>query len=578
MAPGGVFSIAESQLPAGQKRLYLCVNCSNGPDVRLLSPVTLLICIIITFVVLLTPSIPLGVVGVNADGSEHIEWAWQRHAGFGGFVDGLGRLFPAVLGGGLLFGISQFGVKQCSSASKLKTATLYLALLVATCCWFRGVQQTAPAAHRETKPYWVLYDTSASGYFFEAVYRMDSTSEFLATYETKMGEGDVLHVGTHPPGLFLLAKGCLQICEKSPVLVRCLQSIEPPGTRHAFRFLEREVGWSDRLTPAEQQLRLAKGSGPRNFPLSQSEFAGLQLLSEFSALAVVLTILPIALLSHLLFDRVTSWKLCCLWGTIPCLAVFAPKSDVLFPLTCTSTLAFGVAAMHLTSRKSFLWAVAAGGVLWVGLMMSLAHLPVVALLLALLVLRAWQSGGRTVRRDVGLLATGAGTVLLLCVGWHLATGCNMLNVWKMNLSNHAGFYDQFPRTWWKWLLVNPLELAFAVGLPLFVVAIGGVAKSLRDVFLQGKQSMTEFLSPAFCIAAALTLDALWLSGKNQGEAARLWCFLTPWLVVMSGRLLGDVGDVMQVEERSTLTGWRMLMAAQLLVATATVSCVSGFSF
>ena len=56
---------------------------------------------------------------------------------------------------------------------------------------------------------------------------------------------------------------------------------------------------------------------------------------------------------------------------------------------------------------------------------------------------------------------------------------NLLNVWAWNYRNHAGFYGQFPRTYWRWLLVNPLELALALGVPIVVLTAAAFRHAVR---------------------------------------------------------------------------------------------------
>ena len=48
-------------------------------------------------------------------------------------------------------------------------------------------------------------------------------------------------------------------------------------------------------------------------------------------------------------------------------------------------------------------------------------------------------------------------------GCSAASICCRCGDW--NFRNHAAFYDHYTRTYWKWLLVNPIELIFAVGAP-----------------------------------------------------------------------------------------------------------------
>ena len=67
-----------------------------------------------------------------------------------------------------------------------------------------------------------------------------------------------------------------------------------------------------------------------------------------------------------------------------------------------------------------------------------------------------------------MVTAAAGFCLPIMAVWWWGQ-INLLNVWRWNFSNHAGFYEQFSRTYWKWLLINPLEFAVAAGLPLVVV-------------------------------------------------------------------------------------------------------------
>ena len=400
-----------------------------------------------------------------------------------------------------------------------------------------------------------MYDPSSAGYFNEAVFRIASTSEFLRGYEDRMNEGEVLHVGTHPPGLFLLSRACLDVCTHSPTLVSWLNGLEDDRVRRAFRTIESGTRF-----------------GPR---LKSNELVALHLLSAISSVATCLTIIPLAILGRYLFGATTAWRICCLWPTLPCLAVFMPKSDLLFPLTCTSVLALSVLA---TVRwKLFALAVPAGIVLWCGMMLSLAHLPVIAVLAAFVAIQAWQTQGRSLVRGLCVVGTVVMTVCAISILWNSFTGCNMFNVWKMNLTNHAGFYDQYPRTYWKWLLVNPIELAFSVGLPVFGLAVCGMITAALQCFRAGTTQYRRGTAIALCLAAGATMDVLWLSGKNQGEVARLWCFLTPWLLLAAGLSFSDSNDTL-LNGTSETRIWKRVLLAQIVVAAMTVGAVTGFSF
>jgi methylthioxylose transferase len=153
---------------------------------------------------------------------------------------------------------------------------------------------------------------------------------------------------------------------------------------------------------------------------------------------------------------------------------------------------------------------------------------------------------------------------MLLLGWFARV--NLLTVWWLNYQNHAEFYRHYPRTYWKWLLVNPVELSFAAGWPIALLAAVGVWQLCRT-------NKSPLASVAW--SALLVGGSLWLTGKNSGEAARLWIVLLPWLVWFAGPLLAR-------EEAETKSRWWrpawIVVAVQLLVCLLTVSRVSGFHF
>ncbi|MCR9198094.1 MAG: hypothetical protein NXI04_05595 [Planctomycetaceae bacterium] len=492
------------------------------------------------------PNLPLGVPG---------EWTWQRHNLPATAGESTLRLLWPCVAAALLLAVSRWA-PPANGASLAGSCSRHIALLIAACCWWQAVQTAAPLTHKDLKPLWVLYSPSASGYFLEAAVAMPSTTEFLQTYEARMQEGDVLHVGTHPPGLFLLSRGCIQACGNTTVSA-LVDKLASTDSADAFSELAREA-------------RLSR-------PLSEQEMRGLQLLCLITQLSIPLTLLPLMLLVGAIAGREAAWRCGCLWATLPCLAIFFPKSDLLFPLTSLSVLALTFAALNGQGGRRLL-AIPAGIMLWLGLLLSLAHLPTIAVLVLMTLTRWWQTRGdrQVIRGDVITGALVLGTVLACSVAWSLATSCNLLRVWQWNLSNHAGFYEQYTRTYWKWLLVNPVELCLAVGAPVAASAVLGIWTALRQAPREQKQTDQQPLShpPAqthpspMIIGLCGVILLLWLSGKNQGEAARLWCFMAPWILVIGAGTLKTL----------CTQAWQTILALQLLVSVATVLRVNGFSF
>jgi len=283
---------------------------------------------------------------------------------------------------------------------------------------------------------------------------------------------------------------------------------------------------------------------------------------------------PLYLLVRRNHPRTTSWCTAALWPLVPALAVFLPKSDALFPF-------FGAlflwAWLEGFARKSYGLCLLAGFVLFLSMFMSLAILPVVA---AAGLLTLWESVTCSPEERVATPSRATATcVAAALAGWilpviavRLLGHVNLLAVWQWNYRNHAAFYSKYARTYWKWLLVNPLELIFAVGAPLMLAATIGFWSSLRGGWR--KRSM----GPYWCLTASWLL--LWLSGKNEGEAARLWLVLMPWPVWLTAGFF-DAASANRTATKGSFHATRaalVLFVAQIVVCLGIVTRVTGFDF
>ena len=166
-----------------------------------------------------------------------------------------------------------------------------------------------------------------------------------------------------------------------------------------------------------------------------------------------------------------------------------------------------------------------------------------------------------------------GFTLPTFVLWRVAH-LNMLNVWWLNYHNHAGFYLQYPRTYWKWLLVNPLELSFSAGWPMALLAFFTCWGMVQPIHRQG-----ESRSPSDVRVVVATIVAvwglLWLTGKNSGEAARLWILFLPWLIWLASiRVESMMCESVSIKNRQRQA--LALLVIQFAVCLLTVARVSGF--
>jgi hypothetical protein len=299
----------------------------------------------------------------------------------------------------------------------------------------------------------------------------------------------------------------------------------------------------------------------------------------------------------------TAWVCSALWPAMPAVAVFVPKSDALFPLIGVMVLWFWLTAWD---RRSLTLALFTGVVSWCGLMCSLAFLPV---LLAAAILTIGSSCFNAIvsrfgegshlcgvgrpahnmpvasergisprdfielRRWLCIAVAALGFALPTFVLWRVAH-VNMLNVWWRNYQNHAGFYQQYPRTYWKWLLVNPLELSFAAGWPIALLALVACWSTVRQIRGDGESRSRPDVR-LIVVSIVTVWGLLWLTGKNSGEAARLWILFLPWLVWLASirfeSMMGESAGFTN-RQRQVLA----LLVVQFAVCLLTVARVSGF--
>ena len=480
--------------------------------------------------------VPLGVPG---------EWTWDRipygPAEARVLLLGLVTALPAAL---LFLGVVVWGDRQIVSAGRGATAAWLLALAGAGFAWLWSVQEAGTQdVYRLGRGLLVLEDRGSSGYFTIARQPGSDAVSLLASWEARVAQGDVLHIGTHPPGLVLLHRGLITSFTSMPTLGQWVLATRPASAVQI-------AGLLDELTAQEGRS------------LSVAEQAALWAAVLLTQAATAAAVVPLFLFCQRRLGTSAAWRAACLWPLVPALAIFLPKSDALFPL-------LGMSMLALWDRRGrrFWSDAAAGGLLWLGLMLSLALLPylVAAGLLTLAdLVQAPRSGRRGLLRErVFAAAVMAGVFGTLTVGIWLVWHLNLPAVWAHNLRNHAGFYAVTPRSYGGWLVETPVEISVAVGLPVALAAVWTLLAAWHRRDLAGAWPGVVF---------ATVLGLLWLSGKTSGEAARLWILFLPWILTAAAPMWDSADD-----PRSRWR-WRTALGLQMLVCVATAVRVTGFGF
>ncbi|MDR3622998.1 MAG: hypothetical protein P4L85_26840 [Paludisphaera borealis] len=446
--------------------------------------------------------IPLGVPG---------EWQWPR----------LGRQFEitslliAAAGVVAYGGYAAIGYRALGVPSRvgLREAGWVAGLAVSAVALQVVIPLGAPDGYGLTKWARVHCQRGATGYYTIAKTQAAADPwKFLADYPKWIESQDAYHIGTHPPGLIAMHCGLLALMERHVAAADLLNAAMPPSVGAGFRWVE-----------VKESTTIAR-----------SDRAAIYLTSLITLLACAGTVAPLYVLARESLPPQSAWVGAAFWPLAPALNLFQPLADAAYPLLSATALATAAWSIRLRGRPGlagWAWAtpaIASGAVMAFGMMFTLAFLPV-GLIVALVVL-ATRSVSWPRRFEV-IAWIGVGFVAVVALDW-LATTADPFVVWRWNLRHHERFYEECRRSYLPWLLVNPVELAIAAGLPTVVWCLIGATADRRGV-----------PRAAWCALAVLAIVDL--SGRNMSEVARLWMIFLPPLFTAAGVGLTRLGGGVQ---------------------------------
>lgn len=447
--------------------------------------------------------LPLGVAG---------EWEWPRiHEPW----PVLGLLIAAL--GVVAYGeFAALGYRALGdgSASFAREARWVSGLSVSAVAVQVVVVAGAPGIYGPPKWTFIHFLRGSTGYLEIARDQVGPDPwKFLADYPRWIAARESNHIGAHPPGLIAAHAGLLALAQRNPAAARILSDWTPRAV-------------SDGFEHAEMRMR-----PDRREPIPATERAAALLVSLITLLASAGTMVPLYLLVRESLSARCAWAAAALWPLAPAPVLFQPISDAAYPMLSASALAMAVWSARFLARSAAAssWlaaalAVGSGGVLALGMLFSLAFLPV-GLVAALVVLATpalcWARRlGAVAWIGVGF-AGGVGI-------WWLATGANPLVVWSWNLWHNARFNEGSRRSYFPWVWRNPIELAIAAGLPVVVWGLVGAFADVRRV-------------PRVVWSALAVMILVDLSGRNLAEVARLWMIFLPPLFAGVGVGLERLG-------------------------------------
>lgn len=435
---------------------------------------------------------PLGVVG---------EWVWSRVPARPAALDL--AVSGVVAAAYIAFCVAVLRRWRRRVPTRMSQSIALAVLVVAAVLVQVAIQSAAPYGYGLTK--WVtLAMPGAGGYHEVAVRQVEDLGRFWREYPTWIQEQGSLHLGTHPPGLILSAATVYQTLRARPE-------------------------WTNRV------IRRAPESVTRGLDeilgsLPAAERAAITLTGLFTLLACAATVAPLYALARASLSPSGAWVAACVWPLVPAAVLFQPTADTAYPVLATSAVALALRSWRAGIR-GMAFAVASGTAFALGMQYTLAFLAVG--LVAFLTILSRPVAGANSRHEEGSWRAAIRALALIAASFLAATAvvwwvssANPFAIWWWNQANHARFYVDYPRSYFAWLLVNPVELAVAIGLPL---TLWGPIGLLR----QGGMASVSW-------AALLTVLLLTISGRNLSEIARLWLPLMPFLLVAVGNAFEKV--------------------------------------
>jgi len=213
------------------------------------------------------------------------------------------------------------------------------------------------------------------------------------------------------------------------------------------------------------------------------------------------------------------------------LLLFTPDND-----TLQVTFFLWMLYFCLKSRDGHaaLWGAALGLAASVAFFFTLATAVVVVILMSYSAIEVSLSRAGLRQRLLFWAASGLG-LLIGFFALYAATGYNSFSSLLACYKNHEAFYLYYPRTYWKWLLYNPVEFLLFTGGPLFAAVLATLWRRPPSP-AAGASSRAQ---AAWCLIAAAfaVLVLLDISGKNSSEINRLWVFFMPLMTLPACVLL-----------------------------------------
>jgi hypothetical protein len=213
------------------------------------------------------------------------------------------------------------------------------------------------------------------------------------------------------------------------------------------------------------------------------------------------------------------------YALLPSLTVFFPEMDQIYPILSMLLILFWCRSLdsrHSPARE----AAFAGLILSATILFAYNLLTVGVFLCCYSLYGAWRQGWS--KSSWVQLARSSGIVAGVCAGAYtllwLTTGYNPIASFLNALSNQAVYDATFARSNALFSLFDPYDFFLGAGMLALPLVLFQLIRILKDFDLRQNEVALSLIG----LASIATVD---LTGVLRGEAARVWMFLMPLLVV-----------------------------------------------
>ena len=224
-------------------------------------------------------------------------------------------------------------------------------------------------------------------------------------------------------------------------------------------------------------------------------------------------------------DKRAKLTVCALYALLPALTLFFPEFDQVYPILSMLLILFWCRALQ--SERKISWeAFGLGVILFTAVFFAYNLLSIGAFLAYYAIYWMWRQGWSGA--SFAKMAKNSGIAGGVCGGAYallwLGAGYNPIGAFRHALAYQKVYASLLHRDYWNFMLCDPYDFLLGAGMMALPLLAFYLYRAIRNLD-GGKEEIALSL---IGLTTILTVD---LTGVLRGEAARVWLFLQPLLIV-----------------------------------------------